>query len=241
MVAVAKHEIPALFRAGHQHTGIMLLHETGSFRRIFADDDALRPLQHHAEQGAQPRRPRPDDQYRIPLRYLRNTGSPESGSEQVSHEQGLFVAHRIGNTVQTPVGIRDPDILRLTAVDTASQRPAPLRVGAIVHIAAAAEETLAAKGLDVHRHPVADLHRGNLRPHLLHHSHHLVSDGDARHRTGHAAVLDMQVARTNTAQRHAYDRIARPRQFRYRLIRQSEFPVFDISVCPHGEKSFRQI
>ena len=102
--------------------------------------------------------------------------------------------------------------------------PSPLRVGAIVHIAAAAEETLAAKGLDVHRHPVTNLHRGNLRPHLLHHSHHLVSDGDARHRTGHAAVLDMQVARTNTAQRHAYDRIARPCQFRYRLSDSPNFP-----------------
>ena len=84
--------------------------------------------------------------------------------------------------------------LRLPAVDAAAERPAAVGIGAVVHPAVAAEVTLAAKGLHVHRHPVAGTDGLYLRADSLHDTDHLMADGDARHGARHGAVLDVQVA-----------------------------------------------
>ena len=65
-------------------------------------------------------------------------------------------------------------------------------------------------------------------------THRLVADGNARHGAGHAAVLDMQVAGADTAQRHAHNRIARIFQLRLRFVQQLELSSFDISIGLHG-------
>ena len=129
--------------------------------------------------------------------------------------------------------MRHADILRLSAVDAAAQRPTSVGISAVVHVAALAEEAFAAEGLDVDRHAVAGLYAAHLRPDLLDDAYHLVSDGDTLDGAGHAAVLDMQVAGADTRERHAHDGVARILQGGFRLVEQSEPAVFDIGIGFH--------
>ena len=193
MIAVAEYEIPAHLRLADQHVGIMLPDETDALGGLFTDNDALRTFQQHAKQGADARRPGPDDEHRILLTDLRDAGGPETRGQHVAHEQSLFVAHGIGDAAESLIGIGNADILRLPAVDAAAQGPTAIRIGAVVHISVPAEETFAAKGLDVDRDTVAGPDRGDIRPDLLHDADHFVADGDARHGAGNAAVLDVQM------------------------------------------------
>ena len=49
---------------------------------------------------------------------LRNAGSPKTRSQHIADKQSLFVTNGIGNTVQSPVGIRNPHIFGLPSIDT---------------------------------------------------------------------------------------------------------------------------
>ena len=61
-----------------------------------------------------------------------------------------------------------------------------------------------------------------------------VADRNARYGARHAAVLDMQVAGADTAQRYAHNGIARIFQLRLRFVQQLELSSFDISIGLHG-------
>ena len=100
-------------------------------------------------------------------------------------------------------------ILRLSAVNATAERPAAIGVGAVVHEAVLAEEALAAEGLHIDRHTVARLDIADLGADLLNDANHLVTNGYAGYSTGHTAVLDMQVASANTAERNAHNGITR--------------------------------
>ena len=65
-------------------------------------------------------------------------------------------------------------------------------------------------------------------------THRFVADRNARYGARHAAVLDMQVAGADTAQRYAHNGIARIFQLRLRFVQQLELSSFDISIGLHG-------
>ena len=146
----------------------------------------------------------------------------------LADKQRLRIAHGGRNRGQTLVGMGHPHVFGLTAVDPAAESPAAVGIGAVVHVAVAAKEALAAEGLDVDRHPVARPDGGHTGSDGLHHADHLVSDGDARNGPRHTPVFDMQIARADAAERHADQRIVRVLQTGHRLVEQLETPLFNI-------------
>ena len=120
VIAVTKYKLLTLFRLRHQYIRIMFTDKPNSFRGLFTNNDTLRFLQHHAKQSTYPRRTCSYDKNRILPGNLRNACRPKSRSQHITYKKRLFIVHRIGNAVQSPVGIRNPDILRLAAVNTAS-------------------------------------------------------------------------------------------------------------------------
>ena len=120
VIAVAGYEMPAFLGPADQHFGIMLLHETDSFGRLFADDDAFRMPEHDAEQGTDARRPGADNKHRVLFGDFRDPGGPETRGQNVAYEKRLFVADRVGNTVQSLIGMGHAHVLGLAAVDTAA-------------------------------------------------------------------------------------------------------------------------
>ena len=96
-----------------------------------------------------------------------------------------------------------------------------------------AEETLAAEGLHIDRHTVACLDGAYLGADLLNNANHLVANGYARHSTQHTAMLDMQVAGADTAERNAHNGIARTLQLGLRFVDQLELAGGYVSVGEH--------
>lgn len=89
------------------------------------------------------------------LLYFRNLRRPIAGSQHISHEKRLQICDPVRNFIETPVRIRNTNVLGLPSVDAASQRPAPLRIGAVVHPAVLTEKALPAESFHIYRHPVA--------------------------------------------------------------------------------------
>ena len=199
----------AILRRNNFHARIVFAYKTGSFRRFLTHDDMLRLLQHHAQQRADSRRSRTDNQHRVIGLNLRNSGGPKSCCKDIANEQCLLIANAIWNAIEALVGIRHTHILRLPAIDATAERPAAIGVGAVVYKAIFAEETLTSKGLHIDRHAVARLDGAHLGADLLNHANHLVANGYAGHSTRHTAVLDMQVAGADTTERNAHNGIAR--------------------------------
>jgi hypothetical protein len=107
-------------------------------------------------------------------------------SEVIGHKEGTFHQH---------------------AVDTATQRPTAVFVGAVVDEALFAEEALPTEGLHVHRDSIAGLYVCNRRTHFFHNTHHLVTHRDPLHGSGNAAMLDVQVTGANAGKSHLDDGI----------------------------------
>ena len=124
------------------------------------------------------------------------------------------------SSVQIPVG-------------PAPQRPSSVGIGAVVHVAALAEEAFAAEGLDVDRHTVADLYAAHLRPDRFDDADHFVADGDALDGARHAAVFDMQIAGTDATERNPYDGIARIEQPGLLFFAEFEPSAFNIGIGSH--------
>ena len=106
MVTMLPHKVFAVFRPNDQHLRIMLADKTDSFGRLLADNNATGFLQHGTKQGTNTRRPGTDDEYSVFLGYFGDTGSPEAGGQHIAYQERLLVAYRIGNTVQSLVGIK---------------------------------------------------------------------------------------------------------------------------------------
>lgn len=176
-------------------------------------------FQHDAEKGADARGACADDEDGVILGDFGDSGGPEAGGQHIAHEKRLLIGDRVGDLVQALIRIGYPYELSLSTVDTASQRPAAVGVGAVIHEAVLAEETLAAEGLHIHRHPVAGLHCGHSAAHRFHHTHHLMAHGDTGNRPGHRAMLDVQVAGADAAQSHPHNCIPGILNFRLGLFR----------------------
>ena len=101
----------------------------------------------------------------------------------------LYISGRGRAFLQTMIRIGHTDESRLSAVNAATQGPAAVGVGAVVHIAVLSEEVLAAEGLHIHRHPVTGPHGSYSGTNFLHHTHHLMAHGDAGNRPRHRAML----------------------------------------------------
>ena len=224
----------AFLRLTGQHLGIVLPDKGQPGRILLADDDALWLLQQGAQQGADARGACADDKHRILPVDFRNPGRPEAGGQNVAYEQGLFIGNPLRDFIQALVGIGHTDKLRLSAVDSAAQGPPSIGVGAVIHPTILAEIALAAKGLHIHRHPVPEAQLLHLGAHGLHHAHHLMAHGDAGHRPGHGAMLDVQVTGTDGAQSHPHNGIPGILQHRLRLVQKGKMVMFDISQCLHS-------
>ena len=231
VVGVRADELRTALRLRQQHVGIVGLHEGTAFGRLLAHDDTLGALQHRAEQGADARRSGTDDKHGILRRNVRYACRPKAGGQDITHEECLLVRHIIGDAVKPLVGMGHTDKFRLPTVDAAAQSPTSVGVGAVVHIAFLAKETLAAEGLHVHGDAVARTDIGDGTPHLLHHAHNLVAYGDARHGTRHAAMLDVQVAGADAAQGDADNGVVCILQHRFRLVQEAELALLDIRIC----------
>ena len=190
-------------------------------------------LQPYTEQGADARRSGTQDEHRVFRRDVRDAGCPKTGGKHIAHKQCRVVAHAVRNRCQPLVGIGDTDVRRLSAVDAASECPAPVGVGTIVHIAVTAEEAFAAECLYIDRHTVAGTEVADGGAGLFDHTYHLMAYGDAGHGTGNAAMFDVQVAGTDAATGHTDDGVAWMEQGGTGLVGQSETPRSDVSVCFH--------
>ena len=121
----------------------------------------------------------------------------------------MIVGYSIGNLIQPLICKRHANVLCLTAIDAATKRPTAVLVGAVVDEALLAEEALAAKGFHVDRDSVAGPHVRDRRADFFHDADHLMTDRDPLHRSRHAAVLDVQIARADARQCYLNDRISR--------------------------------
>ena len=233
VVAVFHHKLLTLFRCRYHHFRIMSLYECLSLFRLFAHDDALWLFQHHAQQCADACRTGTDDEHGVLFRYLTDACSPVACCQYVAHEESLLVAHAVGNAVQSLCSQRHTHILRLSAVDAAAQCPSAVWRGAVVHVAMLAVETFSAERLHVHRHAIAGFQSLHCRSCLFHYSHHLMSHGDARHRPWHAAMLDVQVARTDATQRHSDDGVGGVLYLGFRFVSHGKPSFLNVCICFH--------
>lgn len=234
VIGVGDGEGLAVLGLADQHFGVVFPDEGDAGRVFFADDDAAWAFQHDAEQGADSCGTRADDEDGVLRLDLADPGGPEAGGQHVAHEEGLLVGDGIGDAVHALVRVGYPDVLCLPAVDAAAQGPAAAPVGAVVDVAVLAEEALAAEGLHIHRHPVPGPDSGDGVAHGFHHAHHLVTHGDARHRPGHRAVLDVQIAGADGAESYPDNGVPGVQKDGLRLVDEGEFSVFSISQGFHG-------
>ena len=120
MGALFPHECLTILGACHQDFGIMLPHEAGAPGRPLAYDDLPGAFQHDAKQGTYACRAGPDDKYRVLLLDFGYSCRPKAGGQDIAHEKRLLVAHVVRDAVQSLVGVRHPDIFRLSAIDAAA-------------------------------------------------------------------------------------------------------------------------
>ena len=139
----------------------MAVHKVQAALVHVADDNPFGILQAHTLEGAQSRGACPDEEDSVLGVDFRNLCCPVPSGQHIPHQQCLEVGDPVGDPVKTLVGIGHPYILGLAAVDAAAQGPAPVGVGTVVHPAVLAEETVAAEGLHIHRHPVTGLYGGD--------------------------------------------------------------------------------
>ena len=191
MRAVGFYKLLTLFRRSDQYLGIMGLHETDALFRFLTHNETTRTFQSGTEQRTDSRRSSSNQQHRIFERNFRDTGSPETGSQNIAHEKRLLVRHSVGNAIQPLVGMRHPHIFRLPPVNAATQCPSSIGVLTIVYISVLAEKTFPTESLHVDRYPVTRLHGSDLRTHLFHDAHHLMTHRNTRYSTRHTAVLDV--------------------------------------------------
>ena len=88
-----------------------------------------------------------------------------------------------------------------------AQCPTAVGIGAVVDEALLAEEALAAEGFHIHRNSVTGLYVRDRRADFFHDTDHLMTDRDSFYRPRHAAVLNMQIARTDARKRDLDNRI----------------------------------
>ena len=100
MVGMLLNKGLAFLRLAKQYIGIMLSDKLRSGCIFFADDDALRLLQHNTQQGADTRRSRTDNQHRILLGDFRNACCPKAGSKNITYKKCLLIGNAVGNFVQ---------------------------------------------------------------------------------------------------------------------------------------------
>ena len=92
---------------------------------------------------------------------------------------------------------------------------------------------ISAEGFHIHGHPVTRFNVGNLLPHFLHDTYHLMSDRNSRYGTRNRTMLDMKVACADATQRYSHDGIMRVYQRWLLLFREAKLSLFDICKCFH--------
>ena len=219
MVAHRAHHVCAVLRRYGHHLGVMCADKADAVLIFFTDDDALGLFQHYAEQRANARRSRAEDQHGIVFCDLGNMCCPEAGGEHVAHQQSLPIGHTVGNFIKPLIGKGHAHIFRLPAVDAAAERPAAVLIRAVVDIALFAEKALAAESLYIDRYAVARLHVLHRAADCFHNADHLMSHRDTRNGAGNAPVLDVQVAGANAGERHLHNGVPLVQQYRLWLFR----------------------
>ena len=125
---------------------------------------------------------------------------PEARCKDVSDEKCLLIAHTVGDSIQTLICMRYADILCLTSVDAAAERPSTVWIGAVVHVSVPAEETFSAESFHIYGDSVARPYVMDVRADFLDNADHLVTDSDARYGARYASMLDVQVTGADAAE-----------------------------------------
>ena len=196
----------------------MLTNKLDSFGRLLTDNDTSWLLQHRTQQSTYSSRTGTNDKDRILFRNLRNASCPKACCKNITNEQRLFITNGIRYTVQTLIGIWNPDIFRLPTVNTASQCPSPIGISTIINISVPAKKTFSTKSFNIYCHPISGPNRNNSGTDFFHNAYHLMTDRNSRYGTRHTAMFDMQIAGTNTTKRYTYNRIPCILYFRSRLL-----------------------
>ena len=79
------------------------------------------------------------------------------------------------------------------AVDTATQRPASVFVGAVVDVSILTEEAFTAECLYVDSNAVANFDGSHGRADFFNDAYHFMPDGDSLHCLGYTAMFDVQI------------------------------------------------
>ena len=238
MAAVCPDKSGEVFSRSGQHFRVMTADKVQPLGVRVTDNNLFRFFQPHTLQRAQPGRPCSQNQHGVFRPDLRDFRRPVSGRQQVADKQRLPVGHSVGNPVQSLVGMGDPDIFRLTAVNPAAECPTAVRVGAVVDPSVFAEETFSAEGFNVDGDPVTRPDGGDFWSDLLDDADHLMTDGDARDGAGDRAVLDMQVTGADAGEGYFDDCVPLVKQDRFWFFAEFKFSGCGIGVGKHKVSSF---
>ncbi len=190
VAAVGPYKFKRMNRFHRQDLRIMLPYKAQARRVLFTDNNTGRPFQQCAQQRTDACRPGADNEHGILRSDFRNAYRPKTRGQHVAHQKSLAVADIGRNPVQPLIGIRHPDILRLSPVDAAAQRPRRSDQCSCLH-SHACKKSIRRK-TSLHLPPLClRLYSRYCRPHSLHHAHHFVPNGNARHSARHRAVLNV--------------------------------------------------
>ena len=237
MGTVGGNKVGGLLGRDHVDLGIMGLNEGPAVRVGLADHHQAGLLQQDALQGAKAGGTGAQQQDGVPGVDLPDIRGPVARGQDISHKEGLLIGDLLGDEVQALIGVGDPDILRLTAVDAAAQGPAAVGVGAVVDPAVLAEEAVAAEGFHVDGDPVPRAHRGDLVANLFHNAHHLVARGDAGHGPGDAAVFDVEITGADAGQGDPDDGVPGVQQAGLGFVQQGKGAWGGIGIGQHRATS----
>ena len=182
------------------------------------------------KQRTYPRRTGADNQHCIIRFHLRYTCSPIARRQNITRKQSLLVTHALRNPGQSLIRIRYTHVFSQSAVYPAPQSPSAIGLLAIIHVTMLAEKAPSAKCLYVHRHTVTRTYARDSTSYLADHAHHFMADCYTAHRTWHTAMLNVQIAGTDTGQRHPDYCVSGFQKFWLRFVNPSEPSLVNIRI-----------
>jgi hypothetical protein len=186
--------------------------------------------------GAEPDRAQPEDGDAVPGADARLGDRVIAGPHHIAREQGDLVGQPIGNEAQGEIGVGDEQEVRLRPLQGAEGLAVPEHATAIalVKVAAAAEEALAAGGAIGAEHTVSLPHAGHGVARRDDCADVLVADHEAG-LDRHPPVVDVEIGSADAAGLHADDRVPWVDQLGFRTLVDA-----DLARRLEGHRSHRR-
>ena len=164
---------------------------------------------------------------------LTDFGCPVSGGKDVTVEKSLLICHLLRYYCETVIRIGNPDILRLSPVDPASQRPAALLIRAVIYKPSLTEKAFPAESFHIYRYPVPGLYFPYPVSCFHNGSYKFMAQDGSRNRFGNHSPSDMNIAGTDRGQSHLHKGVFFIQKDRHRAILQRQFSISLIDKCFH--------